>query len=225
LQQRGHHARSSSGCATIWAWNQELKGELDGKVSRILLIALALTLAVLVLLSRAGRFLVVDRPEPADVLVVLAGGASDSRYFRGLQLLSQGYGRRLFWDARTDGTAFGLNLGTLEQRFIERTAGRLLDKVNICPCQGDSTQEETAHVANCLRPTGARRVLLVTSDFHTRRALAIFRRRLPQYQFSIVAAKDDYVFGVSWWQRREWAKTTLLEWTKLGWWEMVDRWR
>jgi uncharacterized SAM-binding protein YcdF (DUF218 family) len=69
-----------------------------------------------------------------------------------------------------------------------------------------------------LQPTAAHRGLLVTSDYHTRRALAIFHHQLPNYQFSITAAKDDHVFGTKWWQHRRWATTTSLEWAKLIWW-------
>jgi uncharacterized SAM-binding protein YcdF (DUF218 family) len=68
-------------------------------------------------------------------------------------------------------------------------------------------------------------VLIVTSEFHTRRALSIFRRRLPQYEFSVAAAHDPAHFGTAWWTRREWAKVTFDEWVKLIWWEAVDRWR
>jgi len=47
-----------------------------------------------------------------------------------------------------------------------------------------------ADVARCLAASGAangtqiHRVLLVTSDFHTRRALAVFRHEIPGVEFS-----------------------------------------
>ena len=68
------------------------------------------------------------------------------------------------------------------------------------------------------------KILLVTSDFHTRRALDTFSRELPNYNFSIAAAYDSREFGVQWWQHRQWAKTNLLEFCKLVWWELVERW-
>jgi uncharacterized SAM-binding protein YcdF (DUF218 family) len=67
--------------------------------------------------------------------------------------------------------------------------------------------------------------LLVTSDWHTMRARSIFRHRLPQYHWSVAAAKDPRLFGVRWWHRREWAKITFNEWLKVIWWNAVDRWR
>jgi hypothetical protein len=97
--------------------------------------------------------------------------------------------------------------------------------LSVCPLDGRSTQAETSDVENCLRPIKAHRVLIVTSDYHTRRALTVFTHRLPQYQFSIAAARNPAKFGDAWWTNREWAKSTFDEWTKLVWWEAVDRWR
>jgi DUF218 domain len=188
----------------------------------VLILASAVLLFAL-LLAFAGRALVVDQPQPSDAIVVLAGGR-DNRYDKGLEMLGKGYGKVLFLDARTDVVQFGRTPFNMGQEFIHDTAGALLDKVKMCPIRGDSTYEETEHIADCLRPTGAYRVLLVTSEYHTRRSFQIVRARLPQYQWSVAAAYNPYDFGVHWWQHREWAKTTLLEWVKLIWWELVDRW-
>ncbi len=38
----------------------------------------------------------------------------------------------------------------------------------------------------CLSKLNAKRVLIVTSDYHTRRALSIFSELLPQYEWSAV---------------------------------------
>ncbi len=191
---------------------------------RILLLSAGLLLLLIFCLGYAGRFLVVDQPQRSDAIVVLAGGRDD-RYGKGMEMLSQGYGKILFLDARTDVVQFGRTPFSMGQAFIQSSAGALLEKTKMCPITGDSSDEETRHVADCLRPTAARRVLLVTSDYHTRRAFQIVRIRLSQYQWSVAAAHNRYDFGVNWWQHREWAKTTLLEWTKLLWWEAVDRWR
>jgi len=99
------------------------------------------------------------------------------------------------------------------------------NRVSVCPIAGFSTIAEADDVSRCLHPLGAHRVLIVTSEFHTRRALLIFRHRLPQYQFSVAAARGSGSFGDAWWTNREWAKTTLDEWLKMLWWEAVDRWR
>src|SRR5579872_303451 len=172
----------------------------------------------------AGRFLVVTQVERADAIVVLAGD-HDDRYYKGLELLREGYAPLMFLDANADDFKFGNSASSVAREFVRRTAGGLRDRVQVCPITGDSTQEETQHVAACLQRIHANHVLLVTSDFHTRRAFSIFSQRLPKQRWLIASATDNSDFGMDWWQNREWAKTTLLEWTKLGWWEIVDRWR
>ena len=51
-----------------------------------------------------------------------------------------------------------------------------------------------------LRPCILKRVLILLSDYHTRRALAIFRHRLPQYEWGVTAAPDESAYGTDWWR-------------------------
>lgn len=173
----------------------------------------------------AGRLLVRDGPEKADVIVVLAGDSQDLRYTRGMELLRAGYGRRLFLDASSGTHYFGRTPAEYAKTYLEQDAGVLSPQVSVCPFQEDSTVTETLYVAKCLEPLHAKNVLLVTSDWHTARARSIFMRRLPQYHWSTAAARDPQVFGTQWWRHREWAKTTFQEWLKVIWWNAVDRWR
>ncbi len=178
----------------------------------------------LVLFDASGPYLVVDHPAKAEVIVVLAGDRNDRRFSRGLELLRNGYAPRRLVDATSEMNFFGRTPAVLEDQLI-RSLELNPNQVQVCPTQGDSTDEETRYVAQCLRPDQISSVLLVTSDFHTRRALSIFQRRLPKYRWSVAACRDDSVFQPDWWRHREWAKTAFMEWTKLIWWEAVDRWR
>jgi len=96
--------------------------------------------------------------------------------------------------------------------------------ITVCAIYGLSTKAEAQEASRCLEKVGGKNVLLLTSDYHTRRAVATFRHELPQLNFSVAAAHDPREFGVNWWQHREWAKTNFNEWMKLVWWEAVDRW-
>jgi uncharacterized SAM-binding protein YcdF (DUF218 family) len=96
----------------------------------------------------------------------------------------------------------------------------------------DSTYGETQDVERCLAPLNVSSVLLVTSDYHTRRAFSIFKARLPHYHWSIAASyapidttQEQRMAGDDWWKHRRWAKTMLDEWEKLIWWELIDRWK
>ena len=95
----------------------------------------------------------------------------------------------------------------------------------VCPLPENSTYDEARYLDPCLAASGAKSVLVVTSEYHTRRAREILQARLPWYQFSFYAASDPYFFGQRWWEHREWAKTTLGEWQRYVWWLLVDRLR
>jgi len=109
--------------------------------------------------------------------------------------------------------------------FLQQEAKEMAPQVSVCSFEEDSTLTETGYVGKCLEPFHPANVLLVTSDWHTARARSVFKHRLPQYRWSVAAAKDPRLFGTKWWRRREWAKTTFQEWLKVIWWNGIDRWR
>jgi hypothetical protein len=187
-----------------------------------LLILLFLVALLAALASQAARFLVVNEPEKSDAIVVLAGDTK-VRPVRGLDLLRQGMAPLLFLDAETRDVIYDQPLVEIVQKYVNSLGEA--NRVSVCPITGYSTIAEADDVSRCLQPLGAHRVLIVTSDYHTRRALMIFRHRLPQYQFSAAAAHNGAEFGEAWWTNREWAKVTFDEWMKMLWWVAVDRWR
>lgn len=174
------------------------------------------------LLAGAGRMLIVDAPEKSDVILVLAGETA-YRPARALELLQQGYAPSVLMDVPATGSIYGIPVLQLAERYVDQLprAGQ----VRICPIVGLSTRDETRDVAKCLDHEEARRILIVTSEFHTRRALSIFRHEMPGRSFSIAAAYDTTQFGVRWWSHRQWAKTLVDEWMRMAWWYAVDRWR
>ena len=173
------------------------------------------------LAANSGRFLIVNQPRRSDVIVVLAGETS-RRPARGLELLNQGYASRLILDVPAESEIYQWNQVDLARKYVEglpRAAS-----ITVCPVYGNSTREEARDVSRCLAGVSARAVLLVTSDYHTRRALSVFSRIAPA-DYSIAAAFDAREFGVQWWGNRQWAKVNFEAWSKLVWWELIDRWR
>jgi uncharacterized SAM-binding protein YcdF (DUF218 family) len=77
-----------------------------------------------------------------------------------------------------------------------------------------STQEEAERVIPELRRLGARSFLLVTSEYHTRRAEKIFRKLAPEIEMRVIAAPDEYFRPDSWWRNREGRKIVYIEWSK-----------
>jgi uncharacterized SAM-binding protein YcdF (DUF218 family) len=190
---------------------------------RSLWIAAASTLVVIVTFgSRAGGFLVIDKPQPADVIVVLAG-ETQYRPARALELLDHRYAQRILLNVPVNSTLYKFTQIQLAEEYIQQLPqGKA---VEICPIQGLSTRDESHDVEKCLARGHSDRVLIVTSDYHTRRSLSIFRHELPGKTFSIAAVSDNTQFGTRWWKHRQWAKTCLDEWLRLLWWDGIERWR
>jgi len=180
----------------------------------------------------AGYWIVVDAPQKADLIVVLAG-ETEQRPARGLQLVEQDFAPRLLLDVPAAARIYHEDQMEIARQYLSNSPQA--SKLAACPIAGLSTRDEAHDVANYLASsspgqtnlgqTKVKSILLVTSDFHTRRALAIFRHEMPGIEFSVAAAYDPAVYGAKWWQQREWAKTFSGEMMKFFWWWAVDRWR
>ena len=189
---------------------------------KLWLTVVVLMLFALFLFSTSGAFLVKNDPQQADLIVVLAG-ETDRRPARGLELLRQGYAQKLLLDVPASERIFDQRTLDIAQKFI--TGVRQQEVISICPIVGLSTKTEAQDVKRCLAQIPANRILLVTSDYHTRRALSTFQRELPGHHFFVASAEDPKQFGQHWWQHRQWAKMNFDEWLKLVWWEVIDRWQ
>ena len=172
--------------------------------------------------ANAGRVLVVDSPERSDVILVLAG-ETDHRPARALELLGQGYARRVVMNVPAAARIYQFTQVQLAEQYVQHLPQAA--SIAICPIEGLSTRDEARDAEKCLAREEGNRILIVTSDFHTRRALSIFRHEIRGKSFTIAAAYDDTQFGTRWWRHREWAKTCVDEWLRLLWWTAVDRWR
>jgi len=189
------------------------------KLRTVLIVLIALALF---LFSTSGHFLIINRPQHADTIVVLAG-ETDRRPALGLQLLQQGYAPRMVLDVPANAKIYDETMLQISQQYVRELPQA--QSVIICPIYGLSTKAESQDVSQCLKTLGVHSMLVVTSDYHTRRALSTFHHELPGMQISVAAATDPQQFGGSWWKHRQWAKLNFDEWVRLVWWQAVDRWR
>jgi uncharacterized SAM-binding protein YcdF (DUF218 family) len=189
------------------------------KIRIILIVAALLGLA---LVADSGRFLIVDEPAKSDVIMVLAGD-TDLRPARALGLLRQGYAPRIILNVPADAKVFGWSEPELARKYVDGLPEA--QSISICSIHGLSTKAEARDASLCLTQAGAKSVLLVTSDFHTRRALSTFKKEVPEHVYSVAATFNADEFGAQWWRHREWAKVNVDEWMRLSWWELIDRWR
>jgi len=197
--------------------------ENSGQVRRGYWLLIAFIVACVALFAcNAGRMLVVDSTQQSDLILVLAG-ETDSRPTLALELLRHGYGRRVVIDVPAGAKVYAYSQVDLAKQYIRDLPEA--SEIQICSIQGLSTREESHDVTTCLEREHVASILIVTSDFHTRRALSIFRHEVRGIRFSVAAARDDTQFGTRWWSHRQWAKTCFAEWMRMIWWHGVDRWR
>lgn len=161
-----------------------------------------------------GTFLDVgDQPEKADAAIVLAGGWTGERVLKGGDLVRQGFvpyallsGPTIYYErAECDySIPYAIERGYAATDFecVQMTGAH-------------STKEESAAMIEELRRRGLKKVLLVTSDFHTRRSRRFYRSAAPEIQFVIIGVPAKSFELKHWYSEREGWKTVGLEWLKL----------
>lgn len=145
------------------------------------------------------------------MVVVLAGDYFGGRILAGADLVRRGLAPKALVSGPGDvygqyesdlAIAFAVRHGYPESYFVP------------FPNDSRSTAAEADAVIGELRKLHARRIDIVTSNFHTRRAGNIYRARAGDIEFHLVAVPDPYFSAGGWWKNREGRKTFLVEWEK-----------
>jgi uncharacterized SAM-binding protein YcdF (DUF218 family) len=182
---------------------------------KLIVVAAILVVAALthsVWMAWIGAWLVhSDEPFRADVIVVLAGDPYGNRILKGAELVKEGFAPKVL----VSGPAglYDLHECDLAIPFVVRR-GYPAEWFIPVPHEAHSTDEEAVVFRAELAKLHAHRVIVVTSDYHTRRALRILRSRWPGIEIRMVAAHDEYFTPGGWWHNREGRKIFFLEWTK-----------
>jgi uncharacterized SAM-binding protein YcdF (DUF218 family) len=163
-------------------------------------------------LAALGSFL--DKSEPprkADAILIAAGDSRGNRILKGAELVREGYAPKAIVSGPEG--LYGFYECDLAIQFAER-AGYPESYFTAFPNHALSTHEEAQAAAREFRDLGVKRVLLVTSNYHTRRAGNLFRAAAPDVAFTVVAAPDRHFQPRGWWRDREGRKTFSIEWMK-----------
>jgi uncharacterized SAM-binding protein YcdF (DUF218 family) len=175
-------------------------------------VALILYFARGPLLGVIGSYLVqAEEPQKADIVLVLAGDGHGNRIRKGGDLVRQGYASKVLVSG--PGNVYGLHECDLEIPFAVK-AGYPESYFIHFENNANSTREEARDAVRELRRMGVHRLLLVTNDYHTRRATRIYREEAPELEIITVAAPDDDFSAHGWWKNRQGRKTAFYEWMK-----------
>ena len=165
-----------------------------------------------VVLSGMASFLVkAEDPAKADIVVVLAGDSNGNRVLKAAELVRKGFAPRalvsgpyMHYHNHESELAipFAVKHGYPAEYFVP------------FPNYVTSTRAESRAVVKYLRYMAIRRYLLVTSDYHTRRAGKLFRKAGPDLEVRVIAAPDADFRADGWWKTRQGRKQFFFEWAK-----------
>ena len=177
----------------------------------VVLLAAFLLASPLWLRGLGGYLVHADGPAHAEIAVVLAGGYSGERILKAAELVREGFVPRVLVSGPEG--FYGVPESDLAISFAEKK-GYPGDWFIPFPNEGKSTVGEAEAILAELHRRNIHRFLVVTSNYHTRRAGRIYRSLDPADDVRVVAAPDRDFRPDDWWRSREGLKTFVLEWEK-----------
>lgn len=172
------------------------------------------------LLAFAGRWLDAgEAPQKADYALVL-GGDENVRPFVAAALWRAGYVRRILVSRVADSPAVEEGLAAPTHEVIRRVLQvRDVPEANIIvldtPCS--TTRDEAVTLARYLEREPSATVLVVTNDFHTRRARWVIRKSLGDRasQATMISAPTEAFPLDSWWRSQAGFRFVVNEYLRL----------
>jgi uncharacterized SAM-binding protein YcdF (DUF218 family) len=168
------------------------------------------------LLNGVSRVLVYEDPlTKAEAIVVLAGG-NGNRVEAAVRLYREGYGERLFF------SGFRIYPGTYTSTLMKNYALELgvpEDKIIASiPDVEVSTRGESVANLELLNKNHIKKFILVTSNYHTRRAKLMYEKAISllgyDIEFLVYPAPDPFVPIPGWWKLRTGQKGIFFEYIK-----------
>ena len=195
------------------AWHPQSGGVL---VNLIVLLCFLILCTVLYLLRHpifrfaAEAWVLEDPLEKADALIVL----SDDNFYadratRAAELFREGNAPVVVASGRRLRPNAGI-AELMEHDLIERGVPK--DKILRFPHDADSTCEEAEALAKLAKTKKWRSAIVVTSNYHTRRARYIFHHVFPQdIEVRVASARDGDFDPQRWWEKRKSTKKLMRE--------------
>ncbi|MCA2963895.1 MAG: YdcF family protein [Acidobacteriaceae bacterium] len=152
-----------------------------------------------------------EAPRRADAIFVLGGDQYGERILHAAALARQGYAPKVYVSGPSG--IFDHYESDLSIEFARR---RGYTDVTFLALENDckSTRDEAERYLPEFRRLGFKRILVVTSNFHTRRAGRIFRAVAQEPEIHMMAAAAREFRPADWWLRRQDQKNLFMEWSK-----------
>jgi uncharacterized SAM-binding protein YcdF (DUF218 family) len=158
----------------------------------------------------AETWIVEDTLDKADALIVL----SDDNFYadratRAAELFREGKAPLIVASGRRLRPNAGI-AELMEHDLFERGVPR--DKILRFTHDADNTREEAEALVKLVKTRKWHKTIVVTSNYHTRRARYIFNRVFPQdIEVRVASARDGDFDPQRWWEKRESTKDLMKE--------------
>src|SRR6516162_1736405 len=177
----------------------------------LVIFAFVIYLARYPILRLAGNFWVVDEsPQASDAIVILSDDDYGAvRASRAADLYRASWAPRIVASGRT--LRPYISIAELMQRDLTDRGVPATAVVRV-PNRARNTLDEAGAVSEFLSAHGWKKIIVVTSNYHTRRARFIYEHVLaPGTELRILATPDPAYDLNSWWRKREGVKTFFYE--------------
>jgi uncharacterized SAM-binding protein YcdF (DUF218 family) len=192
--------------ATLVAEADAQRGGIIFKLLFLIFFVVFLLILYLVrvpLLRFAGEFWIVDdAPENSDAIVVLSGDNFDAvRASRASSLFRSGLAPRVVATGRSL-RSYASTTDLMKRDLVDH--GVPAAAITPLNHRAEDTRDEALVVSELVASHGWKKILLVTSNYHTRRSEYIYERSLPPgTQLRVIAAPDNDYDPQSWWRTSE----------------------
>ena len=146
-----------------------------------------------------------DKLQRASAIVLLGGGSGD-RALRAAELFRQGWAPEVLV----------VGSGDCQHNLRRLVPSGVPPARVMLECASRNTKENAALSVPLIRQQRWRKVILVTSWYHSRRALAVFRSEAPEVEW---ISAPSYSGGIDMTRKPAFTEigTVMLEYVKLGW--------
>ena len=193
------------------------EGERGGIITNLIVLLFFVIFCAVLYLARhpilrfAAEFWIIEDPiDKADAIIVL----SDDNFYadratRAAELFREGKAPLVVASGRRLRPSAGI-AELMEHDLVERGVPR--DRILRFAHDADGTREEAEALARFAKERKWRSVIVVTSNYHTRRARYIFRRVFPQdIEVRVASARDGDFDPQRWWEKRKSVKELMRE--------------
>jgi len=197
--------------------SRQRRGERGGIIANLVALLFLVLLCVVVYVARhpilrfsADSWIVNEPAAHANAILVLGDdNFYGDRATEGAQLFRQGVAPIVVASGRRLRPSAGMS-ELIEHDLIERGVPK--EQVLRFPQDADNTREEAIALRRLAKEKGWKSVVVVTSNYHTRRVRYIFQKVFPSgVEVSVASARDGDFDPEHWWERRKSVKEFLGE--------------